>query len=124
MKRILSFFHRFLPDLGSHTTDQPIMNTTIKKQDGKIVVILKGSLDTAFAAETEEAMSPLYDVTGKDIILDCTDLEYISSAGMRIFLDILQTTNKNGGDVYIKGIRDEVRHIFVLTGFEKLYKFI
>jgi anti-sigma B factor antagonist len=100
------------------------MNTTIKKQDGKIVVILKGSLDTAFAAETEEAMSPLYDVTGKDIILDCTDLEYISSAGMRIFLDILQTTNKNGGDVYIKGIRDEVRHIFVLTGFEKLYKFI
>lgn len=62
------------------------MKTTIQEQDGKMVVILEGSLDTASAPETEEAMAPLNDVETKDIILDCTRLDYISSAGLRIFL--------------------------------------
>ena len=52
------------------------MNVTIQEQDGNMVAILEGSLDTAAAAETEKAMSPLYDVEGKNIIIDCTDLEY------------------------------------------------
>ena len=54
------------------------MNVKIEEIDGNIVAILEGSLDTAAAAETEKAMSPLNDVEGKDIIIDCTDLAYIS----------------------------------------------
>ena len=52
------------------------MKTTIQEQDGNVVAILEGSLDTAAAAETEKAMSPLNDVEGKDIIIDCTNLTY------------------------------------------------
>ena len=100
------------------------MKTTIQEQDGKMVAILAGSLDTAAAPETEKAMSPLNDVEGKDVIIDCTELEYISSAGLRIFLGLLQNVEEKGGHVYIKGINENVRTIFTITGFSNIFKFI
>ena len=99
------------------------MNVKIEENDGNIVAILEGSLDTAAAAETEKAMSPLNDVEGKDIIIDCTDLAYISSAGLRIFLGILQSAQAKGGHVYIKGINDTVRSVFTITGFSNIFEF-
>ena len=99
------------------------MNVTIKEQDGNMVAYLAGSLDTAAAAETEKAMNPLNDVEGKDIIIDCTDLEYISSAGLRIFLGILQNAQEKGGHVYIKGINDNVRTIFTISGFSNIFEY-
>ena len=69
------------------------------------------------------AMQPLYGCEGKDIIIDCAGLEYISSAGLRIFLGILQNAEEKGGHVYIKGITDNVRAIFTLTGFSNIFQF-
>ena len=99
------------------------MKTTIQEQNGNMVAILEGSLDTSTAAETEKAMNPLNDVEGKDVIIDCTDLTYISSAGLRIFLGILQNTQEKGRHVYIKGINDKVRAIFTITGFSNIFEF-
>ncbi|MBQ7442467.1 MAG: STAS domain-containing protein [Bacteroidaceae bacterium] len=100
------------------------MKTTIQEQDGNMVAILEGKLDTGAAAEAEKAMNPLYDVEGKDIILDCTALDYISSAGLRIFLGILQHTQEKGQHVYIRGINDTVRAVFTITGFSNIFEFI
>lgn len=99
------------------------MNVRIEENEGNMVAFLTGSLDTAAAAETEKAMSPLNEVEGKDIIIDCSALEYISSAGLRIFLGILQNTEK-GGHVYIKGINDSVRTVFTITGFSNIFEFM
>lgn len=99
------------------------MKTTIQEKDGCMVAILEGSLNTAEAPETEKAMAPLFDVEGKDIILDCTNLEYISSAGLRIFLAVLQNAEEKGGHVYISGVNDNVRSIFAITGFSNIFKF-
>ena len=99
------------------------MKTTILEQDGNLVAMLEGRLDTAAAPETEQAMKPLFDSEGKDIIIDCTDLEYISSSGLRIFLDVLQHAEEKGGHVYITGINDDVRSIFAITGFINIFEF-
>ena len=99
------------------------MNVRIEEIDGNVVAFLAGILDTAAAPETEKAMKPLNDVDGKDIIIDCTDLEYISSAGLRIFLGILQNAEDKGGHVYIQGINDEVRSVFAITGFSNIFEF-
>lgn len=100
------------------------MNVTIQEQDGNMVAILVGNLDTSVAAETEKAMSPLYNEEGKNIIIDCTGLAYISSAGLRIFLSILQITKEKGCHVYIKGINDNVRAVFTITGFSNIFEFV
>ena len=99
------------------------MKTTIQEQDGNMVAILEGRLDTAAASETEKTMSPLNDVEGKDIIIDCTALEYISSAGLRIFLGILQNAQAKNVHVYLKGVSDNVRAVFAITGFISLFEF-
>ena len=65
------------------------MTTTIQEQDGNMVAYLEGSLDTSTVPETEKAMLPLYECEGKDVIIDCTGLTYISSAGLRIFLNVI-----------------------------------
>ena len=100
------------------------MNVTIQEQDGNMVAILEGNLNTAVAAATEKAMNPLNDVEGKDIIIDCTNLEYISSAGLRIFLGILQNVQEKGVHVYIKGLNDAVNDVFIITGFSNIFEFI
>ena len=99
------------------------MKTTIQEQDGNMVAIIEGRLDTVAAPETEKAMNVLNDVEDKDIIIDCTDLEYISSAGLRIFLGILQNAQERGGHVYIRNINDQVRTIFTITGFSNIFEF-
>lgn len=88
-----------------------------------MVAILEGRLDTAASPETEKAMSPLLDAQGKDIIIDCTQLEYISSSGLRIFLGILKSAQSKGGHVYIKGISNDIRAVFAMTGFINLFEF-
>ena len=100
------------------------MKVTIQEQDGNMVAILVGSLDTAAAPETEKVMQPLNDVEGKDIILDCTGLDYISSTGLRIFLGVLKNAKAKGRHVFIKGINDKVRTIFTITGFSNIFEFI
>lgn len=100
------------------------MKTKIQKEDGKMVAFLEGRLDTAAAAETESALRSLYDCEEQDVILDCTDLAYISSSGLRIFLGILKDAKTRGGNVYIRGISGEIRSVFAMTGFINLFKFI
>ena len=65
------------------------MKTTIQEQDGNMVAILEGRLDTVAAPETEKAMNVLNDVEDKDIIIDCTKLDFIASSGLTILVDIL-----------------------------------
>ena len=97
------------------------MNTTIKEQDGKYTVALEGELDTAHAQEVEQAMQPLHEVSGKDITIDCTQLEYIASSGLRILLALLKSAKANGNKVVLKNLNDEIKEVFKMTGFIDLF---
>ena len=67
-----------------------------KKQDGKnLTVALSGRLDTVTAPELEsELASALEDV--ENLVIDMKDLEYISSAGLRVLLTAQKTMNQKG----------------------------
>ena len=99
------------------------MKTTFKEVNGDFVMYFEGRLDTAAAPATEKEMAPLTECAGHDIILDCTALEYISSSGLRIFLSILKNAKSKGSHVYIRGIIDEIRKVFTMTGFYNLFEF-
>ncbi len=99
------------------------MKTTIKEQDGNLVAILEGRLDTAAAPQTEKDLKPLYDSASNDIILDCTNLDFISSSGLRIFLTILKSAKPKGNHVYITGMKNEIRNVFAMTGFINLFEY-
>ena len=91
------------------------MKTTIQEQENKIVATLVGELDTTAAIEVEEALKPLFDNQGRDIIIDCTELEYIASSGLRILLSILKQAKAHGSHVILKNVNEDIREVFKLT---------
>ena len=99
------------------------MNTTFKEENNDFVMYFEGRLDTAAAPTVEKEMEPLNDCTGHDIILDCTKMDYISSSGLRIFLAILKNAKPKGSHVFIRGLNDDLRQVFAMTGFTTLFEF-
>ena len=85
------------------------MKTTFKEENGDLIMQFEGRLDTAAAPQTEREVQVLNDCMGHNIILDCTNLEYISSSGLRIFLGILKNAKPKGSHVYISGLNDDLR---------------
>lgn len=99
------------------------MTTKVEEIDGKLVATLIGELDTAAAAETEKALMPLLNSDGKDIIIDCTGLEYIASSGLRLLLGVLKKAQDVGSHVVLKNVNDVVKDVLELTGFVSIFDF-
>ena len=66
------------------------MKTEFREENQNYVMTFEGRLDTPSSLQVGRDMQILYDCEGHDIILDCTNLEYITSSGMRLFLDVLK----------------------------------
>ena len=99
------------------------MTTKVEEIDGKLVATLIGELDTAAAAETEKALMPLLNSEGKEIIIDCSGLEYIASSGLRLLLGILKKAQDVGSHVVLKNVNDVVKDVLDLTGFVSIFDF-
>lgn len=101
-----------------------MVKITLKEQDGNMVAILDGRLDTPSTPEAEKALSPLLRCDDKDIIFDCTDLAYIASSGLRLILEILKNAKAHDHHVYMKNLSKNIKEAFVLTGFIDLFEYI
>lgn len=99
------------------------MKTTIEEKDGAMVAVFEGRLDTAASVQTAKDLEPLNDCSLKEIILDCTLLEYISSSGLRLFLSVLKNAKPKGIKVSIRGLNSELKTVFAMTGFINLFEF-
>jgi len=99
------------------------MKTKIEESAEKVVVTLEGELDTAAAIEVEQQLKPLYESQGREIVIECEQLEYIASSGLRILLGILKGTRANGGSVVLRNVNDDVKSVFKLTGFDSIFTF-
>jgi len=100
------------------------MTTTIQSNDTQMIALFTGRLDTAAAVETAEAVKPLMEAQHKEIILDCTNLEYISSSGLRIFLSIRKEAAAHGSKVIVRNINADIRQVFMMTGFISLFEIV
>ena len=99
------------------------METTIKKTDGKLVIFFNGRLDTVSAVKHDESLMQLASHIDRNIIFDFTNLRYVASAGLRIFLAILKNAKQKGFHVYIRGMNDDVKKVFKTTGFISIFEF-
>ena len=99
------------------------MDINIEQQEKKIVATLSGEMDTAAAMEVEQALQPLFNSEGRDIVIDCTELEYIASSGLRILLSIIKNEKASGNKVVLRNVNDDIREVFKLTGFISIFDF-
>ena len=64
------------------------MKITIKNEEGRLVGELIGDLDNTASSMAEKELAPLLECDDRDIVLECRELDYISSSGLRILLNI------------------------------------
>ncbi len=98
------------------------MKTEILTDGNQLIASFSGRLDTAASVQTAEDVKPLLEAMDKEIVLDCNELEYISSSGLRIFLGIRKEAAKNGSRVIVRNINNDIRQVFMMTGFISLFE--
>ena len=98
------------------------MDIKITEQNGGSTAIFEGRLDTPAAVKAQQDIAPLLEHADKAITLDCTKLEYISSSGLRLFLTLRKEAAAKGGKVVIENINDEIKKVFMMTGFFNLFE--
>ena len=98
------------------------MTIEIKEENGGMKATFEGRLDTPAAVKAQQQVTPLIENADKEIILDCTKLEYISSSGLRLCLTIRKEASAKGGKVIIENINEEIRKVFMMTGFYNLFE--
>ncbi len=98
------------------------MKTEIIDNGKQVIAKFSGRLDTAAAVQIAEDVKPLMDKADKEISLDCTELEYISSSGLRIFLGIRKEAAAHGSKVIVRNINADIRQVFMMTGFVSLFE--
>lgn len=98
-----------------------MLNITINEQAGRLVAALAGDLDNATSTQAKRGLEPLFDRTDCDVVIDCTELNYISSSGLRIVLDVFKHTRSNGHKAILKNLSEDVKEVFDLSGFLQLF---
>ena len=98
------------------------MEIKLTQQENMTTAHLIGRLDTPASQEISQNMDDLQAAAAKTLVLDCSELEYISSSGLRILLTLRKTAASKGGKVIIKSISPVIRQVFMMTGFLNLFE--
>lgn len=90
-----------------------MLNINATKNESTLTLVLDGRLDTVTAPELQAAIDE--QINGiSNIIMDCKDLAYISSAGLRVLLTARKTIQ---GDLILNNVTPSVQDVLEITGF-------
>lgn len=103
------------------------MKVTIHQEGKETVIKIAGRLDTNTSREYEDELLGVWKKSDAhtdpiDVCIDCSDLEYVSSAGLRLFLLMQKTATAGKGNLRLTGMRKEIRDVFNVTGFNAIFK--
>ena len=95
------------------------MTIEIKRNAEETIIELVGRLDTTTAPNLETVINELSEDT-KELVFNFAELEYISSAGIRVLLGAYKKMNSNQGIMRIEKPNDIVQEVFDMTGLSQL----
>ena len=80
------------------------------------IVAIAGSMDSTTSPEAQKAIDGVL-AGSKKVVLDFSELDYISSAGLRVLLGAAKQLKASGGTLRIFGLNQSVREVFEISGF-------
>lgn len=96
------------------------MIVTINKQNEKTFVTLDGRVDSTNAEQFQKDIAPLMEGDNPDIDIDCTDMTYTSSQGLRVFLLLQKSVVARKGKMVLRNMNPRVKEVFDITGFSNI----
>lgn len=85
------------------------------------IVTLKGRLNVSTTAELEQAFNGLFKDGKTKVLVECVELEYISSAGLRVLLAAAKQFKKVSGEIALAGLSQNVKQVFEISGFTSIF---
>lgn len=97
------------------------MNITLTEADGVTIVRFEGNLDTNTAPEAQARLDELADQGVGKVLVDFADLDYISSAGLRVLLATAKKLRGGGGNLRLCSLNETVAEVFEISGFSTIF---
>jgi len=99
------------------------MEITTKQLKRADLVTVSGHIDSATAPELDRVLTSIVEAGRYHICLDLKDLEYISSAGIKVLISTLKTCKRwNRGDLRLANVPPRISDVFDLAGLTPLFK--
>ncbi len=93
-----------------------------KIENGICIVELNGKIDSYNSADFEVLLNSAIEDNSNKIIIDCKELTYISSSGLRIMLQGLKKLTSINGKFAISGLNENITEVFKIAGFANIFK--
>ncbi len=92
------------------------MDISMKNENGATTLEIEGRIDTTTAPKLDARVGEVISAADQ-LVFDLTNVEYISSAGLRIILQTHKSMSAKNGIFKIIGANEELMEIFEMTGF-------
>jgi len=89
-------------------------------KEGTLIIGLRGRLDTNTSEPFEQRIMAVIDAGNHRLVVELTELDYISSAGLRVLLMAAKRLKNEGGRLALCGLKDHIREVFEISGFLKI----
>ena len=97
------------------------MNIVEHDEKGVAIFVIDGRVDTQGSVIMDQALQGAVGQGKYKMILDMTDVTYISSAALRSMADILTKNKKSGGDLKLVALSSKILRVFRIIGFDKYF---
>ncbi len=98
------------------------MEINSRKEKGSLIVSAKGRIDAVTAPDFEKSLSEWISQGESTMIVNLSELEYISSAGLRSILAIAKVLKAKGGKMIFACLKGTVKDVFKISGFGSIFQ--
>jgi anti-anti-sigma factor len=92
-----------------------------EQRNGGLILKPKKRIDSTNAKSFEEQANALLDAGPKKVVVDFSELDYISSAGLRVVLTTAKRAKAAGGGLTLCGVHDNVKEVVEVSGFGSIF---
>ena len=94
------------------TLDQSAQQTRLK---------MSGELDIVATTNQVDELSKVLALADQALEIDCSEMEYVSSAGLRFFMQLKRESEAKGGSIRLTHLNEDVADIFRMSGFKNIF---
>lgn len=90
------------------------------QEEGFETIVIAGEVDASSSITLDNAISEALASGQTKLLIDCESLDYISSAGLGVFMSYIETLKKNQVNMIIYGLKEKVANVFEILGLDQL----
>ena len=91
-----------------------------ERENNYLLLSVNGEVDASSSIHLDKAIRESFDDGSKQILIDCTNLNYISSAGLGVFMSYIEEINQNAINFILFGLTEKVLKVFGILGLDQL----